>query len=219
MSSPEEDRARQWGATFEAAVAAIGVCFFALFAHSRSAPALLSALGLVLTTIAFYHWNRTERSPFAALALQLASRRAAAITGIGAGLGAALGVVYRQQYGWPLLPDGLAWFALPAAAIGAMEEVLYRGYVQGRARWLGPAGAVLFAAACHTAYKCCLFAVATAPLGVPWHALVLVTFIAGAGFGALRELSGCVWPAVLAHAAFDITVYGAHGQAPWWVWQ
>ena len=126
------------GATLEAAVAALGVGFFALFAHSRSAPLLLSALGLVLTTAAFYHWTRTERSPFAALALRLASRRALAFTAGGAALGVALGVIYRQQYGWPLLPERVAWFALPAAAIGAMEELLYRGYVQGRARWLGP---------------------------------------------------------------------------------
>lgn len=206
-------------ATLEAEVAAIGVCFFALFAHSRSAPVLLSALGLVLTTVAFYHWTRTERSPFAALALRVASRRATVVSAIGEVLGVALGIVYRQQYGWPVLPERLTWFALPGALIGAMEELLYRGYVQGRARWLGPVGAVLFAAVCHTAYKCCLFAVAPLPVGVEVHALILVSFIAGVGFGVLRELSRCVWPAVLAHAAFDIVVYGAHGQAPWWVWQ
>jgi len=203
----------------ESAAAAIGVCLWALFLHSRSAALLLSGLGLLLTTGAFYHWTRSERRPFAVLALGLSTRRAVAVSVAGAVLGVVLGVVYRQQYGWPLLPARLTLFAALAALIGAMEELLYRGYVQGRARRLGVVGAVAFAAACHAAYKSCLFALAPVPIGVAFWNLALVSFVAGVAFGALRELAGSLWPALLAHAAFDIIVYGGYAQPPWWVWQ
>jgi hypothetical protein len=38
-------------------------------------------------------------------------------------------------------------------------------------------------------------------------------------FGLLRQVSGSVAPSMVAHAAFDLLVYGALARAPWWVWR
>ena len=53
---------------------------------------------------------------------------------------------------------------------------------------------------------------------LPGPALQPFTFTVGALFGLSRELSRSIYPAVAAHAAFDLMVHGAAAQAPWWVW-
>ena len=118
-----------------------------------------------------------------------------------------------------LLPGAaLQPFALAACGIGAAEEVLYRGWMQGRLRVLGRPAAVLIAAAAHTAYKTALFALPPSPVRVDFLSLVAFTFTVGALVGLSRELSRSIYPAVAAHVAFDLMVYGAAAQAPWWVW-
>jgi membrane protease YdiL (CAAX protease family) len=48
--------------------------------------------------------------------------------------------------------------------------------------------------------------------------VALWTFVGGITFGLIRELSSSVIPPILAHAMFDLLVYGAVARAPWWVW-
>jgi membrane protease YdiL (CAAX protease family) len=48
--------------------------------------------------------------------------------------------------------------------------------------------------------------------------LVFWTFLGGLFFGTLRQVARNVAPALAAHAVFDVIVYGALAQAPWWVW-
>jgi hypothetical protein len=82
----------------------------------------------------------------------------------------------------------------------------------------GIAIAVAFAAAAHAAYKTALFALHPWPVGIEYARIAALTFGVGVIYGLLRELADNVAPAVLAHAAFDLVVYRAVFQAPWWVW-
>jgi len=191
------------------------MCIFALFVHRH---ALLAAVGLAAAAAAVGRCAWTEADPSAIFGLRLRSRRGAALTALGVPIGLALGVIYCVRYGLRPFPTTLTWFVVPAVLIGGTEELLYRGYVQGRVRRLGVVGAVAFAAACHTAYKCLLFALPPEPMAVTFWVVALVTFLGGVGFGVMRELSGGVYAPLLAHACFDIIVYGEKAHAPWWVW-
>jgi membrane protease YdiL (CAAX protease family) len=137
----------------------------------------------------------------------------------GCAVGVGLGAYYRFSFGMTLLPGpALQPFALAACGIGAAEELVYRGWMQGRLRVLGRLAAVLISTAAHTAYKTALFALPPSPVSVNFLSLVVLTFTVGALLGLLRELSRSIYPAVAAHVAFDLMVYGAAAQAPWWVW-
>ncbi|MCK5693629.1 MAG: CPBP family intramembrane metalloprotease, partial [Bacteroidales bacterium] len=48
--------------------------------------------------------------------------------------------------------------------------------------------------------------------------LIFWTFLGGLLIGTLRELSGSTIPPVIAHAVFDIILYGGLAIAPVWVW-
>jgi membrane protease YdiL (CAAX protease family) len=137
---------------------------------------------------------------------------------VGGIIGAALAILFRMRTGAGVLPTGLAPFAAVAAAIGGVEEVLYRGYVQGRLRLAGRIAAVALTAAVHTAYKSALFVWPLEGVAINFTFLIAATFLGGLTFGALRELSGNVWPPLAAHVVFDLAVYGDWSQAPWWVW-
>jgi len=218
MHESEEAAKQAWGPLGEATLVAAAMCLFALFVRSPLPLGLLSALGLLATALALCHGFRAGSSPLRLLALWPFSRRAAAFVALGALIGVGLGVAYRWHYGASLLPSALGPFALVGALIGATEELLYRGYVQGRVRGLRWLGAPVFAALCHTAYKCSLFALPPAATETDFVFLAAATFLVGTGFGALRALSRSVYPPLLAHALFDIIVYGGLAQAPWWVW-
>ena len=147
------------------------------------------------------------------------SWKALIISLAGFAVGVGLGAFYRSSFGMTLLPGpALQPFALAACGIGAAEELVYRGWMQGRLRVLGWSAAVLISAAAHTAYKAALFALPPFAVNVDYLSLVVFTFAVGALFGLSRELSRSVYPAVAAHVAFDLVVYGAAAQAPWWVW-
>ena len=133
--------------------------------------------------------------------------------------GCLLGFWYRWWTDQPAMPAGLRPSAALAALIGVMEELVYRGYVQGRLRPLGAVAAPMLASGLHTAYKAALFAFPPHPEGrVDLLALAAFTFVFSAFFGLLRERSGTVWPCLAVHAAFDLLAYGDSLTLPWWVW-
>jgi len=207
-----------WLDAGEAAVAGAGMVLFALFAHSRSAAFALSAAGLALTAAALVRGGVRSRSPLGLFGLAPVARKTALYVPVGALLGLALGIWYRRHIGAPPLPEAFRGFALVAALIGSAEEVLYRGYVQGRLRRLGPVGVVACAALLHTAYKTALFTLPGEAMTIDLEFIVAATFIGGLVFGALRQLSSNVLAPLGAHAAFDLVVYADFAEAPWWVW-
>jgi membrane protease YdiL (CAAX protease family) len=217
----------------EALLASAGMVLFGLFVHSRWPWGLVSGLGLAAAALAVLLSLRSEETFAPVLGLAPFGPRAALMSPLGVGLGIGLGLLFRWQYG---LHFSGAWgtFAPIAVAIGAIEELFYRGYLQGRLNQINGVAAVFGAAAAHAAYKTALFLLpalsvssrlatsllgrATATVPVNLAAVGLCTFLGGLLFGALRQAGRNAAPPLAAHAAFDIAVYGELTNAPWWVW-
>jgi membrane protease YdiL (CAAX protease family) len=200
---------------------AICLCVFALFVRAGWPLVLLSALALVAAALVIGRSLGEARAPAVVFGVSRPTRRAAALTVLGCALGCVLGIGLRWATGGSLLPAAPGSFVFVAAAIGATEELAYRGYVQGRLQALGALPAAAFAAMFHTGYKCALFAIPSAPQSVIHVDLILLaagTFLGGLVFGALREFARSALPAIGAHVCFDVVVYGGLALAPWWVW-
>jgi membrane protease YdiL (CAAX protease family) len=122
----------------------------------------------------------------------------------------------REDASLPLLPVSLSWFTIIAMAIGSMEELLFRGWMfsQFNGGWRWPA--VVFTSLAHAAYKALLFTSGYLPYEVNTWDLFLVTFEAGIFLGLTRLFSRSVWPALIAHAIFDLLIYGDQA-VPWWI--
>ena len=134
-------------------------------------------------------------------------------------LGVMLGAAYRYHLGCAgPLPRRLAWFAALAAAIGAAEEVAFRGFVQGSLRRHGIALAVVGAGLGHTAYKVALFVLPPPGLHVDLLPLALYTLAGSLLLGFTREWGGGLVAPVLCHVLFDVVVYGDRSVVPPWVW-
>lgn len=199
-------------------MAAAGMCLLALFVHSKYPLKAFSALGLCLTFMTLFNDLRTNSNPAVLMGLDQFSKKVLTFTGYGSIFGCVLGIVYRWAYGMELFPGTLGVFVPVAVLIGATEEILYRGYIQGRVHRFGPFKAAAFAALCHTAYKSSLFAFHNHPVDINIFLLGTCTFAVGLVLGVLRERAGSLLPAVAAHVVFDIVAYGEYAQAPWWVW-
>ena len=203
----------------EAAAASAGLVLFALTAHAGLPWVLIGVGGLAAAAVAIGVSLAKAPAPWTLLGLARPSAKTLAMVAAGLLLGAGLATTYRTHMGLETLPvGGLEAFVLVACLIGAAEEFVYRGYVQGRLAGLGWPAAVALAALAHAAYKTSLFAIPAMPHEVNYLFLAAWTLAGGIGFGLLRQFSGSILPPVAAHAAFDLVVYGAVADAPWWVW-
>jgi membrane protease YdiL (CAAX protease family) len=204
----------------EAGAVSAGLVLFALTAHSGLPWVLAGAAGLGAAAVAIGLTLRDTvgRSPRRPLAASAAQARRLTWLAIGLLFGGGFGVTYRVVWRLPPLPAGLEAFVLVACLVGATEELVYRGYVQGRLRVLGWPAAIVLAAIAHTAYKTALFVLPASPVDIDFAFLATWTLAGGIVFGLLREFSRSILPPAAAHAAFDLVVYGAMTQAPWWVW-
>ena len=203
----------------DAAAASAGLVLFAWCAHQRVPWAFAAAAGLLVTGVAIGRSLRRAASPSNLLGLDYRSGRTWLYALAGAGLGAAGGALHRNALGLTPFADAVRPFVIVACLIGAMEELVYRGWLFGRLLAWGRPAAVIGAAIAHAAYKMALFAWVPAVPGVDLPSLALWTMAAGLVLGATRAITGSVVPAVAAHIAFDFVVYGAAGEAPWWVWR
>jgi membrane protease YdiL (CAAX protease family) len=203
----------------EAVIAVAGMCLFALFAQ-RPLPLFVASLaGLLLVAALIARSVGTEGPARAVFGLSPSSRNVAMLTPIGCILGLLLGLSYRGAYRLSLVPDALAPFVVPAALIGATEELVFRGYIQGRIRSSGFLRAPAFAALGHAAYKSALFVFSPDGVEIDLPLLASLTFIAGLALGLLRQLSGSVFSPLAAHVLFDVLAYGDRSEAPWWIWR
>jgi membrane protease YdiL (CAAX protease family) len=191
---------------------------FGLLSHRGLPWIALGAAGLLSAAFSIRHSIVSPKDipPLVGLS---GSWKVLIISLAGCTVGVGLGAYYRFSSGMTFLPGpALQPFAFAACGIGAAEELVYRGWMQGRLRVLGRPAAVLLSAAAHTAYKTALFVLPPSPVSVDFLSFVVLTFSVGTLLGLSRELSRSIYPAVAAHAAFDLVVYGAAAQAPWWVW-
>ena len=191
------------------------MCLFGLFVHSCTPVAVagLAAAGVAMG------WSVVARGSLrASLGLEVGGTSGWGFSCAGVAVGVGLALLYRWHLGSPLVPRRLAWFALLATTIGGAEELLYRGYLFGRLERYGLAVATVGAAAAHAAYKSALFVLPPPGREVDVVFLAVVTFLGGVVFGGMRAVSGSVVPPLVAHACFDLVVYGNLASAPWWVW-
>ncbi len=205
-------------AAVEAGIAVGGMCLFGIFAHERMPLALLAVAGLLATAYAIYRSLGDDPSLSSLLGFSFGTNWGSWWLLLGWLLGLGLAILYRWKLGLPPLPEKFGLFAPVAACVGAAEEALYRGYVQGRLSRLGRIVGIAGASVGHTMYKCSLFILPVAAQ-TDFVFLIFWTFAGGLAFGAMRAASKSVLPPLAAHAVFDILVYGELVNAPWWVWK
>jgi membrane protease YdiL (CAAX protease family) len=215
---PTSSRIRQNpGRIRDALLAFAGILLFAGFIH-RNFPCKFLAIGGLLFTGAVIAFSTRKGSLREALGISSLNRRIILISLAAIVLGTLLGIWTRRRFELTLVPAGLTGVAVVAPLIGAVEELLFRGYLQGRLRPAGRALAIVTASAMHTSYKLLVILSLAAPMQFEFFFLIFWTFIGGILFGILREASGHVLPPLLAHAAFDIILYGSLPVPPVWVW-
>jgi membrane protease YdiL (CAAX protease family) len=133
-------------------------------------------------------------------------------------LGILLGMATRHKFGLSLFPVSLGMMALVTPWIGAVEELIFRGYLQGTLLPVGRIFSILAASISHTCYKLLVILSLSSVLQFDLFFLVLWTLIGGTAFGVLRDLSRSSIPPLTAHALFDVVLYGGMWVAPVWVW-
>jgi membrane protease YdiL (CAAX protease family) len=191
---------------------------FALAAHAHFPLFLVALAGLALTATALASSLTDALSRRPLFGLTGFSREVGGWMVAGVVLGIALAFMLRFTSNQSLLLAGLEPFVLTAMAIGAMEELLFRGFIQGRFATLGWWAAISLAALAHTAYKVALFTFPPGAVEVRLDILGFFTFVVGLLMGLMRHRSGSVLPPLAAHVAFDVFVYGDWVAAPWWIW-
>jgi membrane protease YdiL (CAAX protease family) len=197
--------------------AVAGILLFALFVHDPGALRVLAYASLAASTV-WIGYSTRHVSLLKACGITLPGRRTLLYILPALLLGALLGIATRNRFGLSLIPLALGRVALVAPCIGAFEEVLFRGYIQGTLQPAGRILSVVIAAIIHSAYKLLLICSFPGPLQFDLLFLGLWTFAGGLAFGILKELSGNTIPPVIAHALFDIILYGGLSVAPAWVW-
>jgi membrane protease YdiL (CAAX protease family) len=201
-----------------AILCSLGLMIFSFFIHYKF-PAVLFSYGalIIVAFVISQHLRSLVDLKNVTGEINLSAKSLIYIlTGIGIGLGMA--VLYRWHLNAPLFPVSLLPFAFVAALIGSMEELVFRGFIQEQVRNVNGLFSIFFGAFSHTGYKCCLFLAPVISPGIDIGFLAVWTFGAGILSGTIRHFSKSVWPSVIAHALFDILVYGESVHPPWWVW-
>ena len=130
----------------------------------------------------------------------------------------ALAAWYRISEQMTLLPFSIRWFVLLSVLIGATEELIFRGVIQGEAGRWHATGAVYLSALAFGGYKALLFILPAPENETNVFNLFIITFFAGILLGYARKNTGSIWPCLVAHGIFDLLVYMETAKPPWWVW-
>ncbi len=194
-----------------------GILLFAGFIH-QAFPLLLIAIGGLAGTAVVIAYSTKHLGFFEAFGIKTLNQKVLLYMIPAIGLGLVMGMLTRNRFELTLIPAGITGVTVVAPLVGAMEEMVFRGYVQGQLRPIGSGFSILIASALHTCYKLLVILSLAIPLQFDFFFLIFWTFIGGLLFGTLRELSRSSIPPVLAHAVFDIILYGGLVAAPIWVW-
>jgi membrane protease YdiL (CAAX protease family) len=194
-----------------------GILLFAVFIHRNGALRYVAIFGLAGAAVLTGYLTR--RTPIlVSLGLLRPDRKTLFYMVLAILIGLSLGILTRYSFELSLLPAAFGSLALLSPSIGIMEELVFRGFLQGHLRPLGRIPSVLSASLAHTGYKLLLISSLPGPFQFHLLSLVIWTFLGGTLFGIIRERSGSSIPPATAHALFDIILYGGMSAAPPWVW-
>ncbi|TRW95623.1 CPBP family intramembrane glutamic endopeptidase [Flavobacterium gawalongense] len=191
------------------------------FAYLITYPFPLKAVAFIPLVMVAFIISRDIDSPsvtFRLLFRDLFSLKMLVQIVIGLELGIIAAIYYRGNLGMPLLPSMIRPFVFVAASVAIIEELFFRGFIQGQINKINSDFAVVFAALAHASYKACLF---LSPAAIQQQHLVaffIWSFAAYIVLGFLKHYSKSMIPVIVTHVIFDIVVYAEVLQAPWWVW-
>jgi membrane protease YdiL (CAAX protease family) len=203
---------------FEAILCSIGLMVFSFFIQYKFPVRLISFSALLISAIIIARNLRSLADLKRITGENISLKITLLYTIFGIVPGIVLAICYRRYLGISLFPESLHLFVIVAALIGCMEELVFRGFLQGHVECINGPFSILFGTLSHTVYKCCLFLSPVITADVDLRILSFYTFMAGLLFGTARYLSKSILPALSAHALFDILVYAGYTDAPWWVW-
>jgi membrane protease YdiL (CAAX protease family) len=190
---------------------------FAGFIHHPFPLTLLAIGGLAVTALVIGFSTR-QLALREAFGIGQLSRRVLFYTLPAIVIGVIMGMLTRNRFELTLIPAGFTGVAFVAPLVGTVEELIFRGYIQGHLRPVGRIFSIVTASVIHTSYKLLVILTLAIPLQFDFFFLIFWTFVGGVLFGTLRDLSGSTIPPVIAHAVFDIVLYGGLASAPVWVW-
>lgn len=200
---------------FDALICSIAIAVFAYFINYSFPSKIIAFIALIITAFII---SRSLKWQQIFIFKDFFSIKMLVFYIIGFQMGIAGAMYYRGSFGMPVLPATIKIFALVAVCIGVMEEMVFRGFIQGRLTILHPGFAIVFAAFAHSSYKACLFLSPAAQ----YHYSIFLFYTWSFGvfilIGLLRYYSKSIVPAIIVHAVFDIIVYAENTEAPWWVW-
>lgn len=137
---------------------------------------------------------------------------------LGLQMGIAAALYYRHSFGMFLFPGSINSFAIVAVCIAVVEELVFRGFIQGTLQKVNTTFSVVFASLSHAAYKATLFLAPFLTQRIDATALFFISFLLFLVLGLLKQYSKSIVPCIIAHVIFDVIVYTELTAAPWWVW-
>lgn len=176
------------------------------------------ALGGLIGTAAVMAFSIREQKLLEAFGLSNTGKKALLYILPAIGLGIGLALLTRNRFDLSIFPPRVTGIALLAPLVGLVEELIFRGYMQGHLRPMGRIFSILYAATAHSSYKVLVILSLGLTLQFDFFFLAFWTFVGGLLIGILREMSGHSLPPMAAHGAFDVLMYGGLATAPVWVW-
>jgi membrane protease YdiL (CAAX protease family) len=202
----------------ESLICVAGIVVFAVFSHDRPVPFILSVAGLVLAAIIININAHTLKDLRQLFGFNRISGTTILFIIISIVFGILIAVVFRRHKHDLLIPARLTYFVIPALLIGATEELVFRGFIQGHTRRIGVMVSVIFATLAHTLYKCSFILAHQSGYETDMLFLMKWTIFGGFIFSLIKEYSNNIIAPIAGHAVFDLLVYGDLISAPWWVW-
>ena len=193
------------------------ILLFATFIHKAAPFRYIAFAGLAGAAVLTGYLTRQDKF-LAAIGLVKPDRKTLLYTIPAILLGILLAVLTRNKYGLTIFPETLGGLALLSPLIGIVEELVFRGFIQGHLSPVSRIFSVFYASCAHALYKLLVISLFTGSVQFDLQFLVLWTFIGGAAFGVLKDLSRNSLPPLIAHALFDVLLYGGFSSVPAWVW-
>jgi membrane protease YdiL (CAAX protease family) len=202
----------------EALICVTGLVVFSIFSHREFLPFIFSMAGLLAAAVIIVRNSSSGKKVKLLFGFNQVSGKVLIYLVISLLFGILIAVAYRKYQYSSVLPARLTYIAILAALTGSLEEIIFRGFIQGYTRQISILFSIVFAILAHTAYKCSLFMAHQSVYETNILFLMKWTIYGGIVFSILREYSNNILPPIIGHAVFDIIVYGDYLHSPWWLW-